>query len=479
MKFQLSRNRPKGPWPLPIIGNAWIMLTGDSPLEAMEEWITKHGYWKFCEFRNMGPDNMLMTSDLKIIKEGNNSDKLIYRNLTVDSGLEKLGMNHKGVLMNTNATTWKRHRGLILKAVNSGGFLQNASNVIEDLFNENVVPELNNYAESRKVLVMKQFFKTYFMKFQEKMVFTHSTSEERHNVADYVESFFEAFHFYAVVPPLLWPLFSSKTKRLDQSLARFFKYQRAEIISRLETFKKMSDEEKEKADDFILSVLKSNASLAEEESKEQKELGVEEIRSIVNDLYLGLNDTSINTLSMNFYYLSRHPEVQTRLHDEIQNFLAQKKKIGKENIHDLEFLNAVVMETFRRSPTVPMIGRSSKEDVMINGYALKSPNSIMNYIRVCHNDPDIWKSPETWNPDRFMGEALRENSQKIFPFGGGRRSCPGQNLGLLNVKLTLAMMLSKYRFVAKDPVQKLTGKSLVVYSVDPVCTEVFVERILS
>jgi cytochrome P450 len=455
------------------------MFTGKSPLEAVENWIQKHGYSKLCELRNMGGNDLIFTSELQTIKETNSSDKLIFRLLSVDPGLEKLGMYQKGVLNNNNAASWKHHRGLILKAVNSGGFLQNASNVMQEMFTETVVPDLDSYSESRKVLLLKRFLKTYFMKFQERMVFTHSTSKEKENVADYVESYFEAFHFYVAIPPFLWPFYTKKIKKLDEMTERFFNYQRKEIESRLQAFKSMTEEEKEKADDFIISVLKGNASLAQSESKEQKELEVEEIRSIVNDLYLGLTDTSINTLSMIFYFLSRHPAVQIRLHDEIANFLVVNKNISKDNVQGLEYLHAVVMETFRRSPTVPIITRSSKEDVMVHGYVLKSPNALMQYIRVCHNDPDLWESPETWNPDRFMGDALKENMTKIFPFGGGRRSCPGQALGLLNVKMTLAMMLSKYRFLPVNPKQKLTGESLVVYAVDPVCTEVYVEKIRS
>jgi cytochrome P450 len=199
----------------------------------------------------------------------------------------------------------------------------------------------------------------------------------------------------------------------------------------------------------------------------------------VNDLYLGMTDSSINSLSILFYYLSRNPEVQSRLHDEIVNFLGKHKQISKENINDLPYLHAVVMEAFRRSPAVPMVGKAAKEDVMVNGYLLQTPNTIMQYFRVCHNDPDLWESPENWNPDRFMGSGLKDNMSKIFPFGNGRRICPGQALGLLNIKLTVAMMLAKYRFVAKDPARKLTGKSLGVYAVDIVCTEVFIEKIQS
>jgi hypothetical protein len=186
------------------------LFTGDSPLEALEAWLYKHGYWKFCELRNMGDDNMIVTSDLNVIKEVGNSEKLIFRQLTIDPGLEKLGMLNRGVFMNPNEVTWKQHRGLIIRAVNSASFLENASKTMQDMFEKQVIPELNSYAESGTVLIMKNFFKRYFMTLQERLLFTHSTSDERSNVADYVANFFDAWHFYALFPPFIWPLFSKK-----------------------------------------------------------------------------------------------------------------------------------------------------------------------------------------------------------------------------------------------------------------------------
>eukprot|EP00475_Leptophrys_vorax_P040120 TRINITY_DN7394_c0_g1_i1.p1 TRINITY_DN7394_c0_g1~~TRINITY_DN7394_c0_g1_i1.p1 ORF type:complete len:498 (+),score=125.54 TRINITY_DN7394_c0_g1_i1:176-1669(+) len=472
-----SRNRPAGPWPFPVIGNLWILFFGAGPLEGLESVLTsRYGFFSMCEVRNLGDDSVMCVGDMAVIKEVNSNDKLIFRNLRIEEGLKKLGMYRKGVLMNADAVSWKHHRGLILKAVNSGNFLQNAFEVMNVLATDFMIPEINSYAESGKPMIMKDFFKEALSRFQHKLVFAHSTSPEQVKVPDYVENFFEGFQFYAILPPVTWPFFSKTRKKIDQGLHDFFQYQRKEITARIAEFRDMSDDEKASANDFIISILKSNAS---EDQKEFKELEVEEIRSIINDLYLGLNDTTINSLCMNLYYLACNPEVQNRLHDEISQFLSLHKKPDKEQLHDLVYLNAVIMETFRRSPTIPLMGKSAKEDVQVNGVLIQKTNTVMQFVRICHNDPKVWDSPEIWNPDRFLGENLKTNISKIIPFGGGKRSCPGQALGLLNLKLVMFTLLSKFRFSLRDPKKLLTGKSFVVYQVDPGCTHMIVEKIMS
>jgi cytochrome P450 len=78
----------------------------------------------------------------------------------------------------------------------------------------------------------------------------------------------------------------------------------------------MTPKEKEASSDFIISLLKMNV-----EEAYQKDLEIEEIRAILNDLYLGITDTTISTLSMMFFHLTRNLNIQEKLSQELDSLI--------------------------------------------------------------------------------------------------------------------------------------------------------------
>lgn len=64
-----------------------------------------------------------------------------------------------------------------------------------------------------------------------------------------------------------------------------------------------------------------------------------------------------------------------------------------------------------------------------------------------HHDPELWDSPETFDPSRFQGVNKGNiNPVQWQPFGSGPRNCVGMRFAMLEAKLTLAKILSKYKF---------------------------------
>ena len=68
-----------------------------------------------------------------------------------------------------------------------------------------------------------------------------------------------------------------------------------------------------------------------------------------------------------------------------------------------------------------------------------------------HNDPDIWKEPEKFNPERFLddqGNFVR--SKYVIPFSVGPRHCLGEQLARMEVFIFLVGMVQKFEFLP-DP----------------------------
>jgi cytochrome P450 len=234
----------------------------------------------------------------------------------------------------------------------------------------------------------------------------------------------------------------------------------------------MTPKEKEASSDFIISLLKMNV-----EEAYQKDLEIEEIRAILNDLYLGITDTTISTLSMMFFHLTRNLNIQEKLSQELDSLIQAQGEFNKDSISHLKYLDAVVSETFRYQTTVPYVTRTPdySEPVKI-GLNLRQGELLMISIEDIHRNANYFPNPDLFDPERFLGPG-KKNYSYVIPFGGGRRTCPGQALGLLTVKLIASLMLSKFSFKPADrSVTKLQGKTNVTFNVDDASTLTLVEK---
>lgn len=105
-------------------------------------------------------------------------------------------------------------------------------------------------------------------------------------------------------------------------------------------------------------------------------------------------------------------------------------------------------ETLRKYPPQPFLARIAIKDTRFPGtsYVAKKGSHIYIPIAGIHSDPDIYPDPDRFDPDRMTTEKKKERHPCSFlPIGAGPRICLGYRFGMLQVKLAIAMILSKYR----------------------------------
>jgi len=161
-------------------------------------------------------------------------------------------------------------------------------------------------------------------------------------------------------------------------------------------------------------------------------------------------ETTSNTLSTLCYSFAKNPEVQERTYQEVKEVLERHNgKIDHETVGEMEYLEAVIMENLRMHTPVLAHIRTCKEDVEIApGMLIKKGFGIELPIRASHYHPEFFPNPTKFEPERF----LKENADKIIPytyrpFGGGPRVCIGQRFAIIEIKITVAKMLSKFKIV--------------------------------
>lgn len=156
------------------------------------------------------------------------------------------------------------------------------------------------------------------------------------------------------------------------------------------------------------------------------------------------HETSGNTLGFLYYEMSRRPEVQAKLREELLTLdppLCFPQNPGPDgeldlpapkDVDSLPYLEAVIMETLRLYPSVPGgQPRRVPRPCSLGGHEnIPAGTTVQCYAYSLHRTPEVFPDPETWNPDRWINAGKEELSQMrrwFWAFGSGGRMCIGSN----------------------------------------------------
>ncbi|RUL87751.1 cytochrome P450 [Tautonia sociabilis] len=172
-----------------------------------------------------------------------------------------------------------------------------------------------------------------------------------------------------------------------------------------------------------------------------------QLRDEVVTLFLAGHETTANTMAWIWLLLSRHPEVEARLHDELDEVLdGGRRPPEAADLPRLRYTDAVVTEALRVLPTVWLLGREAIEPVEIGGYRAPAGTTMWMSQWVIHRDPRWFDAPESFVPDRWLdGLAHRLPRYAYFPFGGGPRVCIGNHFAQMEAVLLLAAIARRFR----------------------------------
>ena len=171
-----------------------------------------------------------------------------------------------------------------------------------------------------------------------------------------------------------------------------------------------------------------------------------QVRDEALTLFLAGHETTALTLTYALHLLARHPEVQTRLDDELRAVLGERAP-GLADLERLRFTEQVVLETMRLYPPAWALGRRVTRDLEVGGFRFQKGAEFVMSPWVVHRDPRRFEQPEAFRPARWEGDlAQRLPRFAYFPFGGGPRVCIGNRFAMMETKLVLAGVLQRFRF---------------------------------
>jgi cytochrome P450 len=189
----------------------------------------------------------------------------------------------------------------------------------------------------------------------------------------------------------------------------------------------------------------------DEEAAEGEETRMtdKQVRDEAITLFSAGHETTANALSWAFYLLAQYPDVETRLHDELDRVLGQPPH-GRlptlDDLPNLPYTRQVFAESMRVYPPAWIIGRQAVSEDNISGCRVPPGRVIFMSQYATHHDARFWPEPEKFIPERFAPEAVKERPKfAYFPFGGGPRLCIGEPFAWMEGHLVLAAIAHRYR----------------------------------
>ncbi|MFE1549879.1 cytochrome P450 [Streptomyces sp. NPDC058718] len=171
--------------------------------------------------------------------------------------------------------------------------------------------------------------------------------------------------------------------------------------------------------------------------------GAEISDTIVSFVLAGIESTAA-TLSSVLDLLARHPEVERRLHAELDTVLGGAPATYAD-LPRLELTERIVTETLRLRPPGWFFTRVVTADTELGGYLLPAGTSVAYSPYLIHHRPDLYRDPETFDPDRWASPHPQPPRHAFLPFAAGARKCIGDTFSMIETTLALVTIATRWR----------------------------------
>jgi cytochrome P450 len=160
-------------------------------------------------------------------------------------------------------------------------------------------------------------------------------------------------------------------------------------------------------------------------------------------LFIASFETTTSALTWSLFLLAQHPAVMHDLMDEIELVLGDAPP-GADQPPQLPFLQCVIKESMRILPPVPYTVRVAQRPLKVGPFGVSQETRVVASHYLTHHLPDLYPEPERFRPERWRD--INPTQYEYLPFNAGPRICVGAALATQVLKISLAMILLRFRF---------------------------------
>ncbi|KAM3248198.1 cytochrome like [Capsicum annuum] len=166
------------------------------------------------------------------------------------------------------------------------------------------------------------------------------------------------------------------------------------------------------------------------------------------NIYFAGHESTAVAASWCLMLLALHPEWQSRIREEMSQ-ICPNGILDAESVSKMRMVTMVIQEVMRLYPPAAFVSREALEDTQIGHIVVPRGVCLWTLIPTLHRDPDIWgRDANEFKPERFENgvSSACKLPQVYIPFGLGPRLCLGRNFAMVQLKVVISLIISKFRF---------------------------------
>lgn len=430
---------PKGPFPLPILGNLLTIRSQKQFYKKANEWATEYGdpftLW-------MGQKPMVVLNSHDVVREAfiERRHEFAGRFPTKMAALQTQG-DHDIMFEDYNPR-WKVLRKVALTAVRKYAVSESLESLCCDVVDAYVdtLGEGPQVVDSRAPLMFILFniigISVYGAKFEK-------DSPDMIKLQNINRTFLEVAPngIPSDIAPWLGVLYRSREKTMEKLIKDFL-----EIVDRLYN--------KAKAKyvpgiikNFTHAMLAAKDEAIEQDKSDAQYLTEASMVQIVLDIFNAAADTSLGELQWLCLRMAKEPTIQAKIQKEIEENIGHAPPTIKDR-EKMPYTVACLLETLRYYPIVPFgLPHNTSTDTEAGGRKIPKDTGILYNIYSMNHDRNLWKDPEAFKPERFLDPATGRLRQDELPplmtFGLGPRTCPGEKLAHIDMFYVLVRLMQR------------------------------------
>ncbi|KAL5569651.1 hypothetical protein UlMin_026226 [Ulmus minor] len=435
---------PPGPLPVPVFGN-WLQVGDDLNHRNLTDLARKFGD---IFLLRMGQRNLVVVSSPELAKEVLHTQGVEFGSRTRNVVFDIFTGKGQDMVFTVYGEHWRKMRRIMTVPFFTNKVVQQYRHGWEDEI-KSVVDDVKKNPEAstsgivlRKRLQLMMYNNMYRIMFdrrfesEEDPLFQklRALNGERSRLA-------QSFDYnYGDFIPVLRPFlrgYLKICKEVKETRLKLFKDYFLDERKKLSSTKRSDNNALKCAIDHIL------------DAEQKGEINEDNVLYIVENINVAAIETTLWSIEWGIAELVNHPEIQQKLRDELDTVLGRGVQITEPDTHKLPYLQAVIKETLRLRMAIPLlVPHMNLQDAKLGGFDIPAESKILVNAWWLANNPETWKNPEEFRPERFLEEEAKVeangNDFRYLPFGVGRRSCPGIILALPILGITLGRLVQNF-----------------------------------